>query len=153
VDWTEHACVDLIEVSPLVGLRIKAFTVGHATIKVASNKVSKHDKGCYDNQHVFIPFTFDTFGFLTPEVVDLLQRFQRVVRRNIMYHRSINVVFKMIDFFIQKNLTTRLVVRFPSILIFYKILIYMKSLYKYNKLLIIFFRVNYVFGPYKIATL
>ncbi|MFS8005374.1 hypothetical protein Hanom_Chr13g01236541 [Helianthus anomalus] len=30
-------------------------------------KVIKHEKACLDNQHVFIPFAFDTFGFLAPE--------------------------------------------------------------------------------------
>ena len=53
-------------VSPLVGLGVGLFTVGQAAIKVASNKVAKHEKTCFDNQHAFIPFSFDTFGFLAP---------------------------------------------------------------------------------------
>jgi len=49
-----------------VGLGVGLFTVGQAAIKVASNKVAKHEKTCFDNQHAFIPFSFDTFGFLAP---------------------------------------------------------------------------------------
>jgi len=64
----KHACVDLTEVSPLVGLGVRPFTVGHATLKAVSSKVAKHEKTCSDNQHAFIPFAFDTFGFLAPEV-------------------------------------------------------------------------------------
>ena len=68
----KHACVDLTGVSPLVGLGVEPFTVGHTALKVASSKVVKHEKACSDNQHAFIPFAFDTFGFLALEVVDLL---------------------------------------------------------------------------------
>ena len=68
----KHARVDLTEVSPLVG--VGAFMVGQTTLKAASSKVAKHEKACYDNQHAFIPFAFDTFGFLTSKVVDLLHR-------------------------------------------------------------------------------
>jgi hypothetical protein len=39
--------------------------------------VVKHEKTCSENQHAFIPFAFDTFGFLAPDVVDLLQRVQK----------------------------------------------------------------------------
>jgi len=56
----KHACVDLTGVSPLVKLGVRPFMVGHA----ASTKVIKHEKMCSYNQHVFIPFTFDTFSFL-----------------------------------------------------------------------------------------
>jgi len=28
----------------------------------------------YDNRHVFIPFMFDTFGFLAANIVDLLHK-------------------------------------------------------------------------------
>ncbi|GKE51745.1 hypothetical protein Tco_1486901, partial [Tanacetum coccineum] len=64
----KHACV----VSPLVGLSSRGFTVGEAALKSASCKVTKHEKTCFENQHVFIPFAFDTFGFLAPEAVELL---------------------------------------------------------------------------------
>jgi len=52
--------VDLTGVSPLVGLGVETFTVGHAPLKVVSSKVAKHEKACSDNQHVFILFAFDT---------------------------------------------------------------------------------------------
>jgi hypothetical protein len=52
------------------------FIARQAVLKAVSNKVVKHEKACSDNQHVFIPFAFDTFRFLAPVVVDLLQRVQ-----------------------------------------------------------------------------
>ncbi|GJS95013.1 hypothetical protein Tco_0801981 [Tanacetum coccineum] len=110
----KHACVDLTGVSPLVWLSIRGFTVGEAALKAASCKVTKHEKTCFENQHVFIPFAFDTFGFLAPEAVELLTRVQRVMNSNVMTHRSKNVVFNRIGFAIQKGLATQLVVRLPS---------------------------------------
>lgn len=61
-------------VSPLVGLRVGTFTVGHASLNAASSKMVKHEKACCDNLHAFIPFVCDTFNFLPIEVVDLLRR-------------------------------------------------------------------------------
>nr|GFA95879.1 putative exostosin-like protein [Tanacetum cinerariifolium] len=110
----KHACVDLTGVSPLVGLRGRGFTAGQAALKAASGKVAKHEKACIENQHVFIPFTFDTFGFLAPEAVELLSRVQRVMHNNVMTPRSTNVVFKHIGFVIQKGLAAQLVARLPS---------------------------------------
>ncbi|KAJ0797665.1 putative exostosin [Helianthus annuus] len=97
----KHACVDLTGVSPLVGLGGSAFTVGQATLKAASGKVTKHEKACIDNQHMFIPFAFDTFDVLVPEAVDLLSRVQRVMHSNVMTPRSMDVVFKRLSFAIQ----------------------------------------------------
>jgi hypothetical protein len=65
----KHACVDLTGVSPYVGLRVGDFTVGWAALKTASSKMVKHERTCSDNQHMFISFAFDTFGFLAPEAV------------------------------------------------------------------------------------
>jgi len=73
----KDACVGLTGVSPLVGLSVRPFTVGQAALKAALSKVVKHEKACSDNQHAFILFAFDTFGFLAPEVVNLLHRVQR----------------------------------------------------------------------------
>jgi len=53
---------------------------------------------------LFIPFAFDTFGFLASETVDLLHRVQKVMHNNVMSPRSMNVVFTRIDFVIQKGL-------------------------------------------------
>ncbi|KAJ0808609.1 putative exostosin [Helianthus annuus] len=111
----KHACVDLTGVSPLVGLGGSAFTVGQAALKAASSKVTKHEKACLDNQHVFISFAFDTFGFLAPEAVDLLSRVQRVMHSNVMTPRSMNVVFKRLSFAIQKGVAAQLVARLPTI--------------------------------------
>ncbi|KAL7597205.1 hypothetical protein Lser_V15G29104 [Lactuca serriola] len=93
----KHACMDLIGVSLLVGLGSGVFTVGQA----ASSKVAKHEKACMENQHTFIPFAFDIFGFLAPEVMELLNRVQWVLHNNVMIPRSIDVVFKRISFVIQ----------------------------------------------------
>nr|KAJ0213464.1 hypothetical protein LSAT_V11C400188450 [Lactuca sativa] len=111
----KHACVDLTGVSPLVGLGSEDFTVVHTTLKVVACKVVKHEDACIENQHVFVPFAFDTFGFLTPEAVELLNRVQRVMHSNVISPRSIKVVFKRIAFVIQKGLVAQLVAHFPSI--------------------------------------
>jgi len=73
--------------------------------KPRQHEVIEHEKTCSHNQHAFIPFTLDTFGFLALEVVDL-QRVQGVIHNKIMSHRSKDIVFKMIDFVIQKRLVT-----------------------------------------------
>ncbi|WJX88063.1 hypothetical protein P8452_70185 [Trifolium repens] len=83
-----HACVDLTGVSPLVDLRAGTFTVGQAALKAASSKVARHEKACFDNQHAFIPFAFDTFGFLAPEAASLLQRVQKVMNSNVVSPRA-----------------------------------------------------------------
>jgi len=111
----KHACVDLTGVSPLVGLGVEAFTVGQEALKVASRKVVKHEKACSDNQHVFIPFSFDTFSFLASEAVDLLHRVQRVLHSYVMSPRSMNVMFTRIGFAIQKDLAAHLIARLPPI--------------------------------------
>jgi hypothetical protein len=50
-----------------MGLGVGDFTVGRAALKAASSKMVKHETTCSNNQHVFILFSFDTFGFLTPD--------------------------------------------------------------------------------------
>jgi hypothetical protein len=70
--------MDLTGVSPLVELITRDFTVRQAALKAASSKVAKHERACSNNQHAFIPFAFDTFGFLGPNVVNILKRVQRV---------------------------------------------------------------------------
>jgi len=112
--WKTCLC-RLAGVSPLVGLGVGPFTVGHTSLKAASSKVAKHEKACSDNQHAFISFVFDTFGFLAPEAVDLLHRVQKIMRSNVMSPRSMNVVFTRIGFAIQKGLAAQLVARLPSI--------------------------------------
>ncbi|RHN43589.1 hypothetical protein MtrunA17_Chr8g0389551 [Medicago truncatula] len=61
----KQTCVDLTGVSSNVRLMVRAFMVRHAAIKVASNKMVKFEKTCFDNQNAFKSFAFDTFGFLT----------------------------------------------------------------------------------------
>ncbi|GJY66446.1 probable pre-mRNA-splicing factor ATP-dependent RNA helicase DEAH5 [Tanacetum coccineum] len=57
----------------------RGFIAGQADLKAASCKVIKHEKACIENQQVFIPFAFDTFGFLAPDAVELLSRVQHVM--------------------------------------------------------------------------
>ncbi|GKA09149.1 ARID DNA-binding domain-containing protein [Tanacetum coccineum] len=110
----KHACVDLTGVFPLVGLSSRGFTAGQAALKAALGKVTKHEKACIENQHLFIPFAFDIFGFLASEAVELLSRVQRVMHNNVMTPRSTDVVLKRIGFAIQKELAAQLVARLPS---------------------------------------
>nr|GEU57039.1 zf-CCHC domain-containing protein/DUF4219 domain-containing protein/UBN2 domain-containing protein [Tanacetum cinerariifolium] len=90
-------------------LSSRGFTAGQAALKAASCKVTKHEKACIKNQHVFIPFAFDTFGFFAPEAVELLIGVQWVMHNNVMTSRSTDVVFKSIGFVIQKGLAAQLV--------------------------------------------
>ncbi|GJW55637.1 hypothetical protein Tco_0099722 [Tanacetum coccineum] len=94
----KHACVDLTGVSPLVGLRDNGFVAGQAALKAESSKVAKHEKACLENQHVFIPFAFDTFGFLAPEADEFLNRVQRVVQSNFSTPKTQNFIFSRIGF-------------------------------------------------------
>ena len=96
--------VGLTELSPLVRLRFRAFTVRQTTLKVVSCQVVKLEKTCSNNQHVFIPFAFDTLSFLASETVDLLQS-SKGHTNNVMSHRSMIVVFTMIGFAIKKRLS------------------------------------------------
>ncbi|MCI05399.1 auxilin-like protein, partial [Trifolium medium] len=84
-------------------------------LKATSNKVAKHEKACSDNQHIFISFAFDIFGYIAPEVVDLLKRVQMVMHSNIVSLRPMNVIFWRIDFAIQKGLAAQLVARRPKL--------------------------------------
>ncbi|GJT86986.1 hypothetical protein Tco_1068703 [Tanacetum coccineum] len=93
------------------GLSSRGFTAGQAALKATLGKVTKHEKACIENQHVFIPFAFDTFGFLASEAVELLSRVQRVMHSNVMTPRLTYVVFKRIGFAIQKGLAAHLVAR------------------------------------------
>lgn len=99
--WIEerNACLKFTMVSLSVGPGTEGFTIGHATLKIALSKVAKHEKSCFDNQHAFISLAFDTFDFLEPEALNLLQKVQR---HNIVSHRTISVIFKKINFVIQK---------------------------------------------------
>ncbi|GJX69127.1 hypothetical protein Tco_0304854 [Tanacetum coccineum] len=116
VGWVggKHVCMDLTGVSSLVGLSGRGLKVGQTALKAASCKVTKHERACIENQHVFIPFAFDTFSFLAPEAVELLNRVQRVMNSNVMTPRSTNVVFHRINFAIQKGLAAQLVTRLSS---------------------------------------
>jgi hypothetical protein len=91
------------------------FIAAQAALKADSCKVAKHEKAYSDNQHVFIPFVFDTFGFLTPETVSLLQRVQKFMNSNVVSPKAINVVFKRIGFVIQKVVAAQLVICLPPI--------------------------------------
>ncbi|MFS7994416.1 hypothetical protein Hanom_Chr12g01105851 [Helianthus anomalus] len=105
----KHACVDLTEVSRLVGLRENGFVAGQAARKAESKKVDKHAKACAENQHLFVPFAFDTFGSLVPEAIQFLTRVQRVIHNNCSAPRGRDFVFGRLGFAIQKGVATQLV--------------------------------------------
>ncbi|MFS7955548.1 hypothetical protein Hanom_Chr07g00643951 [Helianthus anomalus] len=89
---------------------------GLAARKAESKKVDKHAKACAENQHVFIPFAFDTFGSLAPEAINFLTRVQRVIHSNCSTPRGQGFVFGRLGFTIQKGLVAQLVARLPSVL-------------------------------------
>jgi hypothetical protein len=62
-------------------------------IKAASSKVAKHEIACSDNQHAFIPFVINTFGFMASDAVNILKRVKRVMHNNVVSPRSLDVVF------------------------------------------------------------
>jgi hypothetical protein len=57
-------------------LTTRDFTVGKTALKAASSKVAKLESAYSNNQHAFIPFAFDTFGFLAPDAVNILKIIQ-----------------------------------------------------------------------------
>nr|GEX17049.1 hypothetical protein [Tanacetum cinerariifolium] len=99
---------------PLEG-RNNGFVAGQAALKAESSKVDKHEKACLENQHVFIPFAFDTFGFLAPKAEEFLTRVQRVVQSN--FSTTQNFIFSRIGFTIQKRVAAQLVARLAAILL------------------------------------
>ncbi|KAJ0716302.1 putative exostosin [Helianthus annuus] len=108
----KHACVDLTSVSPLAGFRENEFVAGQAVLKTESKNVEKHAKACEDNQHVFVPLAFDTFGSLAPEAVRFLARVQCVVHNNFS---TPDFVFSRLGFSIQKGMVVQFVARLPAI--------------------------------------
>ncbi|MFS7928447.1 hypothetical protein Hanom_Chr04g00320901 [Helianthus anomalus] len=92
------------------------FVAGLAARKAESKKVDKHAKACAENQHVFIPFAFDTFGSLAPEAINFLTRVQRVIHNNCSTPRGQGFVFGRLGFATQKGLAAQLVARLPSVL-------------------------------------
>jgi hypothetical protein len=63
--------------------------------------MAKHEEACANNQHIFIPFAFDPFGFLASTrdcIVNLLKIVQNIMHINIVSLRSMIVVFQKLDF-------------------------------------------------------
>jgi spore germination protein GerM len=88
-----------------VGLGIRDLTMGRTTLKVVSSKMDKHEKTCSNSQHIH---AFDTFGFLVPEVVNLLKIIQNVMHSNVVSPKFMNVVFQKLNFVVQKGLVSNL---------------------------------------------
>ena len=109
----KHACVDLTGVSPLVGFRDTGFVAGQAVLKAESKKVTKHETACSENQHVFVPFAFDTFGSLAPVATRFLDRVQKVVHSNSPSSKNQGFIFSRVGFAIQKGVAAQLVARLP----------------------------------------
>lgn len=67
--------------------------------------------------NMYLPFVYDTFGFLALEaVVELLRRVQLVMHSNVMTQISINLVSKRLSFTIQKRLAAHHIPRLTSYL-------------------------------------
>ena len=109
----KHACVDLTGVSPLVGFRDTGFVAGQAVLKAESKKVIKHETACLENQHVFVPFAFDTFGSLAPVATRFLERVQKVVHSISPSSKNQGFIFSRVGFAIQKGVAAQLVARLP----------------------------------------
>lgn len=114
--WAQgkHACIDLTGVSPLVGLRDSVFVAGQALLKAESKKVDKHEAACLENQHVFVPFAFDTFGAIAPQAIKLLDRVKKVVQSNSPAAKGQCFIFNRVGFAIQKGVAAQLVARLPA---------------------------------------
>ncbi|MFS7901567.1 hypothetical protein Hanom_Chr01g00001211 [Helianthus anomalus] len=97
-------------------IKENGFVAGQAARKAESKKVDKHAKACAENQHVFVPFAFDTFGSLAPEAIQFLTRVQRVIHNNCSAQRGRDFVFGILGFAIQKGVAAQLVVRLPFVL-------------------------------------
>jgi hypothetical protein len=77
----------------------------------SSSTLVKHEKACSDNWHAFILFAFDTFDFLAPETMSLLQRVQKIINSSGVLPRATYIIFKRIGFAIQKGLAAQLIAR------------------------------------------
>ncbi|MFS7963785.1 putative exostosin [Helianthus anomalus] len=108
----KHACVDLTGVSPS---RDYGFMAGQAITKAEAGKVAKHEKACIENQHVFVPFAFDTFGAFATDAVRFLKRVQQVASSNTAHVKGQNFVFSRVGFAIQEGVAAQLVARLPAI--------------------------------------
>lgn len=62
-------CVDIIDVSTLVGLRDNEFVIVHVVLKVKSCKVARHEEIC--TGVFFSSLAFKTIWLLSPKVYDL----------------------------------------------------------------------------------
>ncbi|KAL5714862.1 hypothetical protein ACHQM5_016767 [Ranunculus cassubicifolius] len=109
----QHSCVDITGVSPMVGFGKGVFMVRDAVTKAAEAKVVKHGNACKEAHHNFIPFAFDTFGFLDTEAEDLLRRVQKITNKELAAIGAPEYVFRRIGFFIQKGVAAQLVARLP----------------------------------------
>jgi hypothetical protein len=70
---------------------------------IGTNLLSKYILGS-NFFFAFIAFAFDNFGFLVPDVADLLHRVQKIINNNVVFPMSMDVVFKRIGFVIEKGL-------------------------------------------------
>ncbi|KAM0009171.1 putative putrescine N-methyltransferase [Helianthus debilis subsp. tardiflorus] len=70
--------------------------ISKAITKAEADKVAKHEKACIKNQHVFVPFAFDTFGALAPDAVRFLKRVQH---SNTAHVKGQNFVFSRVGGF------------------------------------------------------
>jgi len=48
--------------------------VNKTVLTATYTKVAKSERTCIKNQHIFLPFAFETFGFLALDAVEILNR-------------------------------------------------------------------------------
>jgi hypothetical protein len=94
-----------------MGLTTEYFIERQAALKAASSEAVKQERTCSHNQHAFIPFAFDTFGFPASNDVDMLKTVQKVIHNNVVSHRSQDIVFNRIDLAIDYGLASSPVCR------------------------------------------
>jgi hypothetical protein len=93
------------------GIKDPDFYGGQIALKVVSNKVTKRVLTI----NMLLYYLRLTLVFLAPEVVRFLQRVENVMHNNIVSHRSMNIIFKRIDFPIQNGLAAQLVTKLSFI--------------------------------------
>lgn len=99
----EHACIDLTKMSPLVGIRNNEFIASHLSRRNQAKLVNKKNASL-ENQHVFIHFAFDTFGFLVIEFAVFQNMVKRVVHSKFSASKTQSIDFSRIGLAIQKRI-------------------------------------------------
>lgn len=69
------------------------FIIGQGAEKTTDTNVRKYDQACKNNYHMFMPFVFNIFRFLTSEVVKFSRRVRKIMNKNILTASLVNIFF------------------------------------------------------------